>query len=144
MSRIGRNPIAIPAGVSVAMIERRVEVKGPKGSLERALPGDITVRQEGSTLVVERPNEERHSKALHGLTRTLVANMVAGVSEGFAKELEKGQDDLPRGDFASGEPGLEFGQGEMLEHDAGSDYSTIFGTTNNPLARAGALRRASS
>ena len=88
MSRIGRNPIAIPAGVSVAMIERRVEVKGPKGSLERALPGDITVRQEGSTLVVERPNEERQSKALHGLTRTLVANMVAGVSEGFAKELE--------------------------------------------------------
>ena len=62
----------------------------------------------------------------------------------FADLLEKGQDDLPRGDFASGEPGLEFGQGEMLEHDAGSDYSTIFGTTNNPLARAGALRRASS
>ena len=88
MSRVGRNPISIPSGVSVTMTDRMVDVKGPKGSLQRTLPGEITVRQEGTTLVVERPNEERQSRALHGLTRTLVANMVAGVSDGFSKELE--------------------------------------------------------
>ena len=70
------------------MAERRVTVKGPQGILERALPGEITLRRDDSTLLVERPNDERHNRALHGLTRSLVANMVTGVTAGFSKELE--------------------------------------------------------
>ena len=88
MSRIGRSPITVPTGVSVTTNDRMVEVKGPKGTLSRTLPGEITVREDGGALIVERPNDERQSRALHGLTRTLVANMVTGVSDGFSKELE--------------------------------------------------------
>jgi large subunit ribosomal protein L6 len=90
MSRIGRVPIPVPSGVEVALEERMISVKGPKGSLDRTLPERISIRRdsESATLVVERPDDERASRALHGLTRTLVANMVAGVTEGFAKELE--------------------------------------------------------
>jgi large subunit ribosomal protein L6 len=88
MSRIGRSPIAIPSGVTISLNDRNILVKGSKGTLTRELPGMITVREEGSTLLVERPNDERSSKALHGLTRTLVSNMVTGVSGGFTKELE--------------------------------------------------------
>jgi large subunit ribosomal protein L6 len=88
MSRIGKAPIAVPGGVDVTVAERTITVKGPKGSLSRELPGVITVRQEDSTLVVERPDDERENRAQHGLTRTLVANMVQGVTEGFVKELE--------------------------------------------------------
>ena len=93
MSRIGKAPIPVPAGVEVALVDRRVTVKGPQGTLERELPGEITVRQDStdgdaSVLVVERPNDERHNRALHGLTRSLVFNMVTGVTAGFAKELE--------------------------------------------------------
>ncbi len=72
----------------MTVAEGTITVKGSKGSLTRSLPGSISVREEGSTLVVERPNDERSSKALHGLTRTLVSNMVTGVSAGFVKELE--------------------------------------------------------
>jgi len=88
MSRVGKSPIAVPGGVDVTIAERDVSVKGPKGTLSRTLPGEITVRQEDSTLLVERPNDERHNRALHGLTRSLVANMVTGVTDGFVKELE--------------------------------------------------------
>jgi large subunit ribosomal protein L6 len=88
MSRIGRSPIAVPSNVEVTLGERSVKVKGPQGTLERSLPGEITVRQEDGTLYVERPNDERQSRALHGLTRSLVFNMVAGVTAGFTKELE--------------------------------------------------------
>jgi large subunit ribosomal protein L6 len=88
MSRIGKAPITVPSGVSVSVAGDQISVKGSKGVLVRSLPGGITVREEGSTLLVERPNEERQSKALHGLTRTLVSNMVLGVSTGFTKELE--------------------------------------------------------
>jgi large subunit ribosomal protein L6 len=88
MSRIGRSPIAVPAGVDVTVDDRRVVVKGPQGTLERALPGAITVRQEGTTLLVERPDDARQNRALHGLTRSLVANMVTGVTAGFSKDLE--------------------------------------------------------
>lgn len=88
MSRIGRSPIPVPAGVEVTVAERRVTVKGPQGTLERDLPGEITVRSEGETLMVERPNDERVNRALHGLTRSLVANMVTGVTAGYTKELE--------------------------------------------------------
>ena len=88
MSRIGRSPIALPTGVTVDVDNRVVTVKGPQGTLTRTLPGAIAVRQEDSTLVVERPDDERHNRALHGLTRSLVANMVTGVTAGFSKELE--------------------------------------------------------
>jgi large subunit ribosomal protein L6 len=88
MSRIGKAPINVPSGVDVTLHDGRITVKGPKGQLERAIPGAISVRQDGSTLVVERPDDERQSRSLHGLTRTLVNNMVVGVTDGFAKELE--------------------------------------------------------
>jgi large subunit ribosomal protein L6 len=88
MSRIGKAPITVPAGVTVSIAGDQISVKGTKGVLARSLPGGIVVREEGSTLVVDRPNDERMSKALHGLTRTLVSNMVTGVSTGFTKELE--------------------------------------------------------
>lgn len=88
MSRIGKNPITVPSGVDVTIADRNVTVKGPKGTLSRPIPGDIVVRQEESTILVERPDDERTNRALHGLTRTLVANMVEGVTTGFVKELD--------------------------------------------------------
>jgi len=88
MSRVGRSPISIPTGVEVAMGGREITVKGPKGTLSRSLPRDITIRQDGATLLVERPSDERLHRALHGLTRSLVNNMVVGVTEGFHKDLE--------------------------------------------------------
>jgi large subunit ribosomal protein L6 len=88
MSRIGRAPITVPAGVEVTLDDRRIAVKGPKGSLDWELPGEITVRRDGDTLVVERPDDERENRSLHGLTRSLVNNMVVGVSEGYRKNLE--------------------------------------------------------
>jgi len=88
MSRIGKNPIPVPGGVDVTIADRTVTVKGPKGQLQRDLPGVITVRQEDGQLIVERPDDERQNRAQHGLTRTLVANMVTGVTDGFSKELE--------------------------------------------------------
>jgi large subunit ribosomal protein L6 len=88
MSRIGKAPITVPSGVDVTVASGTVSVKGPKGNLSFVVPGAITVRQDESTLVVERPNDERDNRALHGLTRTLVNNMVVGVTDGFSKELE--------------------------------------------------------
>jgi large subunit ribosomal protein L6 len=88
MSRIGRTPVLVPTGVEVAIDDRVVRVKGPRGSLERTLPGEITVRREEAALIVERPDDERQNRALHGLTRSLVNNMVVGVTDGFSKELE--------------------------------------------------------
>jgi len=88
MSRIGKSPITVPSGVDVTINGRNVTIKGPKGTLTRDIPGDITVRQEESILFVERPNDERTNRALHGLSRTLVSNMVIGVTDGFIKELQ--------------------------------------------------------
>jgi large subunit ribosomal protein L6 len=88
MSRIGKAPITVPAGVDVKVDGRRISVSGPKGTLERQIPGTITVSQDGDTLTVERPNDENKVKAMHGLTRSLVNNMVIGVTEGFKKNLE--------------------------------------------------------
>jgi len=89
MSRIGRAPIAIPAGVEVKVDERNhITVKGPKGTLERDLVPQIKVEIEDGTIHVTRPNDEKTNRSLHGLTRTLVANMVHGVTEGFSKTLE--------------------------------------------------------
>jgi large subunit ribosomal protein L6 len=88
MSRIGKAPITIPSGVDVTISGREITVKGPKGALTRELPGEITVRVEDQELLVERPDDSRNQRAMHGLTRSLVNNMVIGVNEGFRKELE--------------------------------------------------------
>ena len=88
MSRIGRSPIAVPAGVTVEIKENEVKVKGPKGELSRIINPEMKVKNEGGTLVVSRPSDAREHRAQHGLTRTLIANMVEGVHKGFEKNLE--------------------------------------------------------
>ena len=89
MSRIGRMPIAIPAGVTVDIAENnQVTVKGPKGTLERVLPAEMTITKEGDEVKVTRPNDLKKMKSLHGLTRTLINNMIIGVTEGYEKKLE--------------------------------------------------------
>ena len=88
MSRIGKAPILVPNGVEVGISGKSIEVKGPKGSLDFEVPGSISVRQDDDQIYVERPDDERANRALHGLTRSLINNMVIGVSEGFSKELE--------------------------------------------------------
>ena len=88
MSRIGRLPIAVPSGVDVTIDGRRLTVKGPKGTLTRELHPDIAVAREDDRLVVTRPTEQKTHKQLHGLTRTLVNNMVVGVTDGYRKSLE--------------------------------------------------------
>jgi len=88
MSRIGKAPVAIPQGTKVHVAEGRVRVEGPKGKLERALPPDVTLKIDGSTLKVERNDDGRRARGMHGLTRQLVANMVDGVAKGFTRVLE--------------------------------------------------------
>jgi len=88
MSRIGRSPIPVPAGVDVTIDDRHITVKGPKGQLEFDVAGEITVRREGDELLVERPDDERDNRAMHGLVRTLVNNMVVGVTDGYRKDLD--------------------------------------------------------
>ena len=89
MSRIGRMPIAVPAGVTVEIAENnKVTVKGPKGTLERVLPSEMDIKLEDGQIVVTRPNDLKKMKSLHGLTRTLINNMVIGVTEGYNKVLE--------------------------------------------------------
>jgi large subunit ribosomal protein L6 len=88
MSRIGRKPIPVPAGVTVAIEPERVTVNGPRGELSERIHRDITVAQEGEELLVTRPTDRGEHRALHGLTRSLVANMVEGVTSGFEKRLE--------------------------------------------------------
>jgi len=88
MSRVGRQPIEIPQGVTVSFEGYRVTVKGPKGTIVRDLPPACQFEQEGNILRVTRPKDDKYHRSMHGLTRTLIANMVKGVSEGFSKELE--------------------------------------------------------
>jgi large subunit ribosomal protein L6 len=88
MSRVGKSPINVPLGVDVDVEGDHITVTGPKGTLERTLPGAIKVEDNGDTLTVVRPNDERQNRALHGLVRSLVNNMVVGVTAGFRKELE--------------------------------------------------------
>ncbi|MCC5675368.1 50S ribosomal protein L6 [Kocuria rhizophila] len=88
MSRIGRLPISVPAGVEVSVDGSAVSVKGPKGTLTHTVSAPITVVVEDGTVQVSRPNDERESRSLHGLTRSLIANMIQGVSEGYTKQLE--------------------------------------------------------
>jgi large subunit ribosomal protein L6 len=88
MSRIGKKPVAVPKGVTVTLTGNTVKVKGPKGELERAIHPTMVVRQDGDAIVVDRPSDEPQHKAIHGLSRTLVANMVEGVTKGFQKQLD--------------------------------------------------------
>ena len=88
MSRIGRMPIAVPAGVDVKIDGNTVTVKGPKGTLTRTVNENITVALDNGVITVTRPNDQKENRSLHGLNRTLIANMIVGVSEGFKKELE--------------------------------------------------------
>jgi large subunit ribosomal protein L6 len=88
MSRIGKLPVPVPAGVDVTISGALVTVKGPKGTLEHTVPAPIKVAQDDGSLVVSRPDDERESRALHGLTRTLLANIVTGVTQGYEKKLE--------------------------------------------------------
>ena len=89
MSRIGRMPVAIPAGVTVTIAEgNKVTVKGPKGTLERELQVELTIEEKDGHVIVSRPNDLKKMKSLHGLTRTLINNMVVGVTDGYTKELE--------------------------------------------------------
>ena len=89
MSRIGKMPIAVPAGVTVDIAENnKVTVKGPKGELSRTLASEMEIKQDGDTITVSRPNDLKRNRALHGLTRTLLNNMIIGVTEGYTKTLE--------------------------------------------------------
>jgi large subunit ribosomal protein L6 len=102
MSRIGKAPVAIPQGTKVHVAEGRVRVEGPKGKLERPLPPDVALKVEGSTLTVERRDDGRRARSMHGLTRQLVANMIDGVAKGFTRVLEingVGYRAEPRGDL---------------------------------------------
>ncbi|TFV58277.1 50S ribosomal protein L6 [Mycobacterium sp. PS03-16] len=88
MSRIGKQPVPVPAGVDVTIDGQQVSVKGPKGTLSLAVAEPITVAQEDGTIVVSRPNDERRNRSLHGLSRTLVANLVEGVTQGYTTKME--------------------------------------------------------
>jgi large subunit ribosomal protein L6 len=88
MSRIGKSPVTVPSGVTVNISGENVTVKGPKGELSRSLPAEMLVKMDGHVLTVERPSDAKKHRAFHGLTRSLVANMVEGVSKGFEKTLE--------------------------------------------------------
>lgn len=88
MSRIGKQPIKLPAGVNVEVRDLQITVKGPRGTLARSLPGGVSVAVEAGAIVVNRESEEREARAMHGLARTLVRNMVLGVTQGFSKTIE--------------------------------------------------------
>ena len=96
MSRIGRSPVPVPAGVKVLLDGRSVTVTGPRGTLSHEVAGDITVREEGQVLLVERPDDERRSRSLHGLTRTLVNNMVVGCDQRLLEGPRNCRRRLPR------------------------------------------------
>ena len=88
MSRIGKNPITVPNGVNITLDGNRITVKGPKGELSRLIPADMQISQDTGTVTVNRPSDDPKHKALHGLSRTLIANMVEGVTKGFSKQLD--------------------------------------------------------
>ncbi len=131
MSRIGRSPIPVPAGVENTIADNHVTVKGPKGTLVRDLPAPISVRQDAGQLLVERPDDERQSRALHGLTRSLVNNMVVGVSEGFRKDLDivgVGYRATPKGDTKL-ELALGFSHSVTVEAPDGITFEVASPTT---------------
>ncbi|MBD7918318.1 MULTISPECIES: 50S ribosomal protein L6 [Cellulomonas] len=125
MSRIGRIPVPVPAGVDVAIDDRVVTVKGPKGTLSHTIAAPLTVdRDDAGALVVSRPDDERNSRSLHGLTRTLLANLVTGVTEGYTKKLEivgTGYRVLAKGDNL--EFALGFSHPVVIEPPAGITFA---------------------
>ncbi|HAA25417.1 MAG TPA: 50S ribosomal protein L6 [Ruminiclostridium sp.] len=88
MSRVGKKPVVIPSGVDIKISGKEITVKGPKGTLTQALHPDMTIEQEGNEILVKRPSDQKKHKALHGLTRSIISNMVTGVTDGFSKTLE--------------------------------------------------------
>ncbi len=131
MSRVGRAPIPVPNGVEVSISGSHITVKGPKGTLERDVPGAITVRQDEGALIVERPDDERQSRAMHGLVRSLVNNMVVGVNEGFRKDLDiigVGYRATPKGD-AKLELALGFSHAVTVDAPAGITFEVATPTT---------------
>lgn len=151
MSRVGKAPIPVPKGVEITISDRHITVKGPKGTLERDIPGEITVREEAGELLVERPNDERQNRALHGLVRSLVNNMVVGVSEGFRKELEiigVGYRATPKGDTTL-ELALGFSHPVSVEAPAGITFEVptptqiaVIGTDKEAVGQVAANIRA--
>ena len=151
MSRVGKAPIPVPKGVEINISDRHITVKGPKGTLERDLPGEITVREEAGELLVERPNDERQNRALHGLVRSLVNNMVVGVNEGFRKELEiigVGYRAIPKGDTTL-ELALGFSHPVSVEAPAGVTFEVptptqiaVIGTDKEAVGQVAANIRA--
>jgi large subunit ribosomal protein L6 len=151
MSRVGKAPIPVPKGVEISISGSHVTVKGPKGTLERDIPGEITVREDEGQLVVERPNDERQNRALHGLVRSLVNNMVIGVSEGYRKELEiigVGYRATPKGDNAL-ELALGFSHPVSVQAPAGITFEVatptqiaVIGTDKETVGQVAANIRA--
>ena len=151
MSRVGKAPIPVPKGVEITISDRHITGKGPKGTLERDLPGEITVREEAGELLVERPNDERQNRALHGLVRSLVNNMVVGVNEGFRKELEiigVGYRAIPKGDTTL-ELALGFSHPVSVEAPAGVTFEVptptqiaVIGTDKEAVGQVAANIRA--
>ena len=142
MSRIGRLPIAVPSGVEVTIEGRRLTVKGPKGTLTRDLHPDMTVSREDGQLVVTRPTEQKTHKQLHGLTRTLVNNMVVGVTDGYRKGLEITRRRLPRLEGrreAPAEPGLQ-----PPDRDRPARRASASRSRTRPASRSSASTRSSS
>ena len=151
MSRVGKAPIPMPKGVEISISGAHITVKGPKGTLERDIPGEITVREDEGQLLVERPNDERQNRALHGLVRSLVNNMVIGVSEGYRKELEiigVGYRAIPKSDTAL-ELALGFSHPVSVQAPAGITFEVatptqiaVIGTDKETVGQVAANIRA--
>ncbi len=151
MSRVGKAPIPVPKGVEISISGSHITVKGPKGTLERDIPGEITVREDEGQLLVERPNDERQNRSLHGLVRSLVNNMVVGVSEGYRKELEiigVGYRAIPKGDTTL-ELALGFSHPVSVEAPAGITFEVatptqiaVIGTDKESVGQVAANIRA--
>ena len=151
MSRVGKAPIPVPKGVEISISGSHITVKGPKGTLERDIPGEITVREDEGQLLVERPNDERQNRSLHGLVRSLVNNMVVGVSEGYRKELEiigVGYRAIPKGDTTL-ELALGFSHPVSVEAPAGITFEVatptqiaVIGTDKETVGQVAANIRA--
>ncbi len=135
MSRIGKQPITVPANVTIDVADGKVRVKGPKGELERRVPQTITMRREDGTLFVERSSDSIADRSLHGLTRTLVANMVTGVTEGFTKRLEVNGVGY-RAALSSGNLALQLGYSHPVLYPA--PQGITFAVQGNAISISGA------
>ncbi len=152
MSRIGKNPIPLPKGVQVHVGNGVVQVKGPKGSLLQPVPGGITVAVEGEQVVVRREGDEREARALHGLTRALLANAVTGVTEGFKRELDivgvgykaelKGGQDLTLFLGFSHSVAYKLPEGVTVTYEAKANRLTITGIDRQKVGQVAAEIRA--